>query len=92
MQVTELQRQRNELQQCVDDVTEEHRQALLPKIDELRREALEIEEELVADRERRSEADKEVNDLKKQIEDLEGQVRGVDGRKISQHTSIVYIN
>lgn len=73
--MTELQRQRNELQQCVDDVTEEHRQALLPKIDELRKQALELEEELVSDRERHSEAEKDVNDLAKQIEELEGQVR-----------------
>eukprot|EP00803_Ostreobium_quekettii_P006560 evm.model.scf_488EXC.2 EVM.evm.TU.scf_488EXC.2 scf_488EXC:5873-12696(+) len=73
LEVTELQRTRNELQQCVDEVTEAHRQALLPKIEELRIQALELEEELELERERRVQAEKDVEECTNHIEDLAGQ-------------------
>lgn len=61
--VADLQRQRNELQTTVDNATEAHRQELLPQIEDLRRELLEIEQDNFVEADRILTAEKESADF-----------------------------
>ncbi|GMH35034.1 hypothetical protein BSKO_02902 [Bryopsis sp. KO-2023] len=75
LEVTELQRQRNDLQTRVDEITEEHRQELLPQIEELRKEILEMEQEVFIDRDRVLAGRQETDDTGGKIAEIEGQMK-----------------